>query len=253
MEFNGTTFVLEIINFLVLMWLLHYFFFKPVKDVIIKRKEHIDQSLADVQGEQSRIEQLKQQYENRVNEWETEKSQYREQLHRVIDNERKRLMDLLHQELDDERQKFRNLEAKRNTEIRLNLEKEAAVDGARFLTQLLMRLATPEIEACIVDMVIEDLREMPKHDLQSLQEACRPEEESVKVFSRYPIDAARRQHMNTALSEAVGQTVACEFMELPDLVAGIRISIGPWIVRASLRDELKFFEENYHASRANNE
>jgi F-type H+-transporting ATPase subunit b len=35
-ELNWTTFVLEILNFLVLVWLLKHFFYQPVKGVIAR-------------------------------------------------------------------------------------------------------------------------------------------------------------------------------------------------------------------------
>ena len=47
MEFNVSTFILEIINFLILIWILQRLFYKPLLEVIAKRKQTIDQALAD--------------------------------------------------------------------------------------------------------------------------------------------------------------------------------------------------------------
>ena len=47
MEFNLSTFILEIINFLILIWILQRLFYKPLLEIIAKRKQFIDQSLAD--------------------------------------------------------------------------------------------------------------------------------------------------------------------------------------------------------------
>ena len=39
MELSGSTFVLEIINFLILVWILKRFLYKPVLGVIAKRRK----------------------------------------------------------------------------------------------------------------------------------------------------------------------------------------------------------------------
>ena len=54
MEFNLSTFILEIINFLILIWILQRLFYKPLLEVIAKRKQFIDQSLADAKTCNSR-------------------------------------------------------------------------------------------------------------------------------------------------------------------------------------------------------
>ena len=47
MELNWSTFILEIINFLVLIWILKRFLYKPVLDVIARRRAGIEKTLSD--------------------------------------------------------------------------------------------------------------------------------------------------------------------------------------------------------------
>ena len=50
MELNWSTFVLEILNFLVLVWILKRFLYKPVLAVIARRREGIEKSLAEARS-----------------------------------------------------------------------------------------------------------------------------------------------------------------------------------------------------------
>ena len=45
MEFNWTTFSFEIINFLILVWILQRFLYKPVTNAIARRKAAIESQL----------------------------------------------------------------------------------------------------------------------------------------------------------------------------------------------------------------
>ena len=52
MELSWSTFALEIVNFLVLVWILKHFLYKPVMDVIARRRADIESTLADAKTAQ---------------------------------------------------------------------------------------------------------------------------------------------------------------------------------------------------------
>jgi F-type H+-transporting ATPase subunit b len=249
MEFDGTTFALEIINFLVLVWILQRFLYKPVTTAIAQRKAGIEKTLADAQAVQGEAESLKRQYENRMADWEHEKAQARAQLLREMDAERNRLAAALHAALEQEREKLRGLEQRRALELRHRLEEEALAEGARFVARLLSRLAGPELEERIRELLIEDLPHLADGELQSLRAACREAGAKMKITSGYPLEEERRNSLVQAFSRLAGNPVACEFGQDAELMAGLRIGIGPWVLRSNLRDELKFFAEARHAGR----
>lgn len=249
MEFDWTTFALEIINFLVLVWILQRFLYKPVTSAIAERKASIEKTLTDAQAVQAEAEALKRQYENRMADWEHEKAQARVQLLQEMDAERTRLMTALHASLEQEREKLRALEQRRAAEIRHRLEESALAEGARFVARLLSRIASPEVEERIRELLLEDLPRLADRELQSLRAACQGGDAKMNITSGYPLAEGQRKTLAQALSRVTGQPVACEFGQDPELMAGFRIGIGPWVLRSNLRDELKFFAETDHASR----
>lgn len=249
MEFDGTTFALEIINFLVLVWILQRFLYKPVTTAIAQRKTGIEKTLIDAQAVQAEAESLKRQYENRMADWEHEKAQARVQLLHEMDAERTRLMTALHASLAQEREKHRALEQQRAVELRRRLEENALAEGGRFVARLLSRVASAELEERIRELLLEDLPHLADRELQSLRAACQEREAKINITSGYPLAEGQRASLAQGLSRVTGQPVACEFGQDPALMAGLRISIGPWVLRSNLRDELKFFAEAQHAGR----
>ncbi|MCK9285459.1 MAG: F0F1 ATP synthase subunit delta [Rhodocyclaceae bacterium] len=245
MEFDGTTFALEIINFLVLVWLLQHFLYKPVTTVIAQRQAGIEKTLADAQATQNEADVLKCQYDNRTAEWEQEKAQTRQQLQQEMDAERARLMTVLQASLDEERNKLRAIEQRRNLEQRQRLEEEARAEGGRFAASLLSRLACSELEERIRGVLLEDMPHLPDQQLQALRTAG--QRDGVNISSAYSLDEAQRAGLNQALDHLLGRPVACTFKHAPELMAGLRLSMGSWMLRASLLDELHFFAEAQHA------
>jgi len=249
MEFDWTTFALEIVNFLVLVWILQRFLYKPVTNAIAGRKAAIEKTLADARAVDAAADSLKQQYENRMADWESEKLKAHAQLAKELEAERVALKEKLRASLDQEREAHRLLEQRRAMEVQHNLEESALAEGGRFAANLLSRLASAELEEKIQALLIEDLPRLPEGELQSLRQACQDADAKIRVTSRYVLGEEQRSSLAQALGRMAGKPVECEFEPDPELIAGLRISVGPWVLRCNVRDELNFFAQAHHAGR----
>lgn len=250
MELNWPTFLLEIVNFLILVWILKRFLYKPILAAIAQRKAAIDKTLSDAKTRQTDAEKLKEQYEDRLAKWETEKEKLRVGVREEIDAQREKMMAALQNSLSQEREKSRVVEERHTNEIRNRAVEEAMSAGVEFTARLLSRLACPELEAKLVDVALEDMRLLPADQLQGLRAGGVADNHSVKVTSAFPLIDARRNALTQQLESVIGRKIATEFSEDSRLLAGLRVSAGPWMLRANLQDELQFFSEAVnHGSR----
>lgn len=243
MEFDWVTFSLEIINFLVLVWILKRFLYQPVLQTIARRKAAIDQTLADAKARQADAGALESQYRDRLTEWEKEKQALRARAEEEINAERGRRMAALQGALEQEREKRRVVDERQMTEWRNRLEVEAVAQGSQFAARLLTRVAAPELEARLVALALEDLAQLLEAQLQEIKTACRDAQNKLRVASAFPLAQAERSALVQRFTEVTDANLSTEFAEDPRLLAGLRVSIGPWVMHANLLDELKFFTE----------
>ena len=143
MELNWSTFILEIINFVILVWLLKHFFYKPVMNIIEKRKQNIEDTLAKAETVRTDAESLKSQYENRLEDWEKEKAAARLELHKDIEKERKQALEDLAQSIQQEKEKAEVLMQRQQAGALQKNERLAIAHSLAFSTRLLSRLAGP--------------------------------------------------------------------------------------------------------------
>lgn len=241
MELTWTTFILEIVNFLILIWILKRFLYKPVLEAIAKRKAAIDKTLSDATARQAEAKALEAQYQNRLTAWESEKEGLRAGVEKEINAYREQKMAALEESLAQEREKSRVVEQRRLNELEIKAEEESRLEGVQFTARLLTRLASAELETRIVDLVLEDIPLLPVEQLQAVKAAGRDGARSVKVTSAFTLPETQRCAI-TKILEAVRQDGATtEFKEDSRLLAGVRISIGPWVLHANIEDELQFF------------
>jgi F-type H+-transporting ATPase subunit b len=243
-ELDWTTFVLELINFVVLIWILNRFLYRPVMNVIAQRKAAIQKTLSDAEVTRSDAQALQIQYENRLTEWEQEREKARAQLREEVNAERTRLLEDLRAELEREREKAAAVEQRRMKDFMQQAEATAIVQGGTFASRLLSRLAGPELERRIIDMVMQDLPHLPDNQMQVIRSAPPTAGLSMKITSAYPLGQAQRDVLGKACRTLAGREVTCEFLEDRNLIAGLRISFGSWVLRANVQDELSFFSES---------
>lgn len=241
MELDWATFAIEIVNFLILIWILQRFLYKPVLAAIARRRAAIEKTLADAQARQADAQALEHQYRDRLADWTREKDKLRAALTEEIDAERVRSLEALQITLEQEREKNRVIEARRAGELRRQAEDRAIAQGAEFAARLLGRVAAPELEKRLVALVLEDLGRLPEDQLQAVRAACRDAAFKMKVTSAYPLDESARDALVQGFKTAVQENVVGEFKEDGRLLAGLRIGIGPWVAHANLQDELQFF------------
>ena len=246
MELDWVTFTLEIVNFLVLIWILQHFLYKPVMQTIARRKAAIDQTLADAKTRQADAENLERRYQDRLTVWEEEKARLRMQAETEVEAERTRRMAVLEQTLVREQEKHRALEQRQLSAQRQKLEHAALAQGAQFAAHLLARLAAPDLERRLVQMVVEDLPKLPEDIAQSVRQARPNSGYQVDVASAFPLAPAERDALERGLRAVTGADSATAYSVDAQLLAGLRVAVGPWILRANLQDELAFFAEASH-------
>lgn len=246
MELNWSTFILEIINFLVLVWILKHFFYKPVLKVIAQRQAGIDKKLAEAKELQASAEKLQTQYEGRLADWEQERQQARDTLSQEIESERTRKLSELQNLLEQEKEKAKVKEARLLADEQHKMEQTALKQGARFASYLLKQAAGPDTETRLIELVIAALSEQPAEHIQALRNTYGQTPESIKISSAFPINDKQRQQLKQALVSVTGLELPINYTEDSDLVAGIAITIGAWVLAANLRDELKGFMELSH-------
>ncbi|MCX5870368.1 MAG: F0F1 ATP synthase subunit delta [Deltaproteobacteria bacterium] len=241
MEFDWTTFALEVLNFLVLVWLLKRFFYRPVLAVIEARQEECAKTIADAEAVRLEAEELKSQYLAHLAERDKERAEAKARLDKEISGERLQRLAVLEVEIGEERQRREAVEARKRSEREHALEREAMTITTLFATRFLDRLAGPELEARLADLTLSELGTLAPDTLEAMRIALQEHRETVKVTTAYPLDEVRRTAFTQALGLLAGRAVVPEFSEDVTLKAGVCIIAGAWVLMANLRDELNFF------------
>ena len=246
MEMNWSTFGLEILNFLILVWILKRFLYKPVQEIIARRKAGIEKTLTDAKKFHTEAERLQEKYESRLADWEREKQQAQVVLNREIEAEHDRRLAELITSLEQEREKFRVADERRQADAMRKMEETALQHGVRFAAYLLEKASGPETEIRLVELVIAELSGLQDERIEVLRSSVGNMPEEVVVVTAFPLPDDLCQRLKQTLEKISGPKISMRFEQDKELLAGVKITIGSWVLGANLRDELKGFATLAH-------
>lgn len=237
MSIDWWTIGLEVVNFLVLVWLLERLLYRPVLGVIDRR--------------QAEIEQL-QQADAAAHEALAAERDRLEAERQAVAAERARALEEAHAQAREERTR---VEAEARTEMerylaagraRLEHERAEAVRalrrksvelGVRIARRLLALSTPPGGDGRFVEKVCDRLRDLPQSErdriLTGLGEAA-----VVQVVTAEALEAPRQSECRRRIAEALGRQVGAAFSVDPALIAGIEIYFPGLVLRHSWRDTL---------------
>ena len=242
MGIDWTTFLLEIVNFLALLWILKRFLYQPVLATLAERRAGIARTLGEASEKEARATTLQSQFESRLADWEQEKAAARTAFDAEMAAERGRQLDLLSHDLAAERDRSAAVEAYARETLRRELAAQADKQARQFASALLTRLACPEVEARLVDVFIEELAGLPDARLATLKAAHNGHGQAV-VTSAYPLSDAQRERIASTIGARLELPGRVEFGIDASLLAGLRVSLGAWQMDCSLAGELGIFAE----------
>ena len=242
MELKWTTFVLEIINFLALLWILKRFLYRPIVQTLAERRAGIERTLAEARETEAQASAMRQQFEGRLADWEQEKAAARRRFETELDAERARQMEALAKDLATERERSAAQDAHRLDTQRRELAAQAGTEARQFASALFARMASPELEGQLVQLFIEELAALPEERLSAVRAGQNGHGKGV-LTSGFELTAEQRQQLSNAIDARLGKAITLEFVVAPSLLAGARLALGAWQLDFSLAGELGIFAE----------
>jgi F-type H+-transporting ATPase subunit b len=244
MDFNWSTFILEIINFLVLVWLIKHFFYKPVCKIIDKRRSEIDEQITSAKSIQADAQAMKEQYENRLTEWEEEKQQQQIQLTQEIEEQKKQRLTLLEKQIAEEKQKNVSIQDKRLEILQQKNEAQALDQGVRFATKLIQDLSSQEMENKVIELFLKNLANFSLDQKQNFTNIYSEEKPNIVITSAYSLSQIQKENLQKLMQDLFEHTIDFEYIVDPEIIAGLRVNIGSYVMHANLADELLFFSDS---------
>ena len=248
MSIDWFTFGAQIVNFLVLVWLLAHFLYKPIVNSMHKRDEKIAATVEQAQAAQQESEQVTQLYQQKTAELAHAKEQLLAQAGQEIQQWKEDHLLKARQAVDTARDEwYRGLMRERQSFIR-----EARVRVAKYVhdmsRRVLSEIADEKLQSRVIDVFLARFDQISQAQKQAIAASIANTHHRVFVESAFPLNEAERERISAFVQKYVGSDVAIDFREDPDLICGIERRAAGHKVAWSVREPLEEMEQEFNHS-----
>jgi F-type H+-transporting ATPase subunit b len=232
------TVVAQAINFLILVWLLQRFLYKPVLAAIDAREAKIAATLMDAAANKKEAEATRDGYHGEREAFERQRGELLGKATEEANAERQRLLDAARKDSETLRLKLSDAvadeRAKLNREIMIRTQEEVFAMARRAL----LDLAGTTLEERMTEVFIRRLGEMPSEQKALLNPLARKNGAAAQLRSAFELTAAMRASLEAAVRQCLGADTQLDFQILPSLVCGIDLSVQGQKIAWSVADYL---------------
>jgi F-type H+-transporting ATPase subunit b len=233
----------QAINFIILVWLLKRFLYKPILDAVDAREKRVTTELADADAKKAEAKKERDEFQHKNEEFDQQRAALLSKATEEAKAERQRLLGEARQAADD-------LSAKRQETLRSDAHNLSEAISRRTRQEVfaiarkaLADLATTSLEERLAEVFTRRLREMDGNAKAGLAEALKSASDPALVRSAFDLPAEQRTAIQNALNETFLAKIRVRFETASDLVSGIELTTNGQKVAWSIADYLASLEK----------
>lgn len=234
----------QVVNFLILVWLLKRFLYKPILHAIDAREQRIAAQLADADATKAAAQQERDAFQHKNEAFDQQRASLLSQATDEAQVERQRLLDEARQvaeALRAERQDALKREQQSlNVEIARRTRKEVFAIARKTLTDL----AGTTLEQRMSEVFTRRLRALADDLKEDLVNALSASSEPVLVRSAFDLPPEQRAAIQSALNDIVSAQVQVRFETAPEVIGGIELSTNGRKFAWSIDDYLESLQKS---------
>jgi F-type H+-transporting ATPase subunit b len=214
----------QLLNFLILVWLLKRFLYQPILNAIDAREKRIAAELADAAAKQAAADKERDEFRSKSKALDDQRSAILGKAANDAKSEGERLLAQARQEADGLRAQQQN--ALRDEQTKLGAEMTRLAQGEVFAIarKALADLAASSLEERMADVFTRRLREIDGETKESLATALKTLSEPALVRSAFEMGAKERSAIQIALNETFSADIPVRFETAAGIICGIELT-----------------------------
>ncbi|MDB6055407.1 MAG: synthase subcomplex subunit [Verrucomicrobiales bacterium] len=233
----------QALNFLILVWLMKRFLYKPIQLAIDTREKRIAGQIADAETKRTEAQKEREEFQRKNEDFSQQRAALLITATREVQTERERLLAEARQAADAvsaSRQQFLTNEA---LNLNQSISRRTQQEVFAISRKTLKDLASTSLEACVIEVFVQRLRGMEAAGKESLSQALKTATETAVVRSALELSDEQRAAIQNAINEIFRVEIRLRFETAPNLISGIELSANGQKVVWSIADYLASLEK----------
>lgn len=238
MAIDWFTFFAQILNFVVLIWLMKRFLYGPIIDAMEQRESRIAARLSDAADAEKRAIARELQFKADLESLENTREELQAQAAREIGVWRNDRLSTAEKEVKDERRRWRQALRREKQSLLREIQLNVANHATDLSRHLLMDMASTRLQTLMVDRFLRKVKEA-EPDSPELPFGSTAIGGAV-VTSSHELSESEQSRIRVAVAGQAAADSDLHFQVIPELICGIELRTDgsklAWNFRDSLAD-----------------
>jgi F-type H+-transporting ATPase subunit b len=237
------TIVAQIFNFLLLVFLLQRFLYKPILKAIAAREERIANTVADADRAKADAQEQIEEYRLKNEAWEKERELMVQDARHEIDELRKELLGKVHHDVEVAKEMWNKGLQQEKEAFLHRLRLQVSHQTYQVARQVLSDLAEVELEQHIIAVFIKRLELLDAQELARLISSIEGTDGVLLVRSAFDLPQENRLPILSALAAKLDCQPTLEFETTSDIMYGIELRSNGYKLSWNVGDYLQVLED----------
>lgn len=230
MQIDWLTFSAQVVNFLILVFLLHRFLYRPLVSAMERRRGEIERRLREGEEMQEEARRRAEELEERHRELEERREEELRRIESQAEERRSERMEEVRVEVERRRRRWTEALERERQAFLDELARRVSGQAVAVARRALEDLADADLERTAAGRFVERLRELDgdgrRELVRAVERADRREGEEPVVRSAFELPDDQRQRIRRALRDVLGDAIEPRFERDEDLALGVELTVG---------------------------
>jgi F-type H+-transporting ATPase subunit b len=233
----------QVVNFLILVWLLKRFLYKPVLDAIDGREQRIQLETKAAAAKQLEAQAQLDDFKNRNKAFDEQRAALVAEVIVQTSSQREHLLGEARKEADELRAQYAASIRNDRTQMGRQIARLAGDEVFNIARKALTDLSSIDLEERIAAEFVRRLFALDSEAKKLLAAAVAHSSEPMLLRSRFDLAARERATIQKALNETLAADVLVRFDTAPDAICGIELRVNGQSLAWNISDYLDALQQ----------
>lgn len=244
MQINWFTVIAQVINFLVLVWLLKKFLYKPILKAIDDREKKIASQIKDANDLKAAAKKEQDDFTKKNADFDQQKKDLMNKAVAEANTQREKLLDEAKEAANALSAKLEAASKEKQEAENADIAKKTRKEVFAITRKALTEIASESLEEQSVGTFIKRLNDLKEEERKQFIDAFKSNENTILVRTAFDLPPKQQQDISESVDAVLGTKSTLQFKTAAGIISGIELTTNGYKLAWSFAEYLDSLEKN---------
>lgn len=248
MQINWFTVIAQVINFLILVWLLRKFLYKPILNAVSEREKKITDQLKDADAQKAAAQKEQDDFKKKNEDFDGQKKALMDKAVADANTEKQKLIDGAKEDANTLRTNMEKAAKEKQDSENAEIAEKTQKQVFAITRKALVDMASISLEEQSANTFIKKLKESTDDEKKQFTDAFKSNANAILVRSAFELPPNQQSEIHDAVNIILSADAQVQFKTAPEIISGIELSTNGYKLSWSFSEYLNSLEKNISES-----